>query len=323
MQQKSGLLSQLAEHIATVDVFIGCASFESRCLSVIRHLDPGMVRHACVVVNKDSPGVVERHVRTMMSLFGRAARRIEVDRLNPVVTADALDSCVKEVVQANTRVAVDITTFTHEELLILLRVLGARWASGSELLLLYATAAEYSIGDANENKWLSKGVREIRSVLGYSGAVRPSLSFHLIVLPGIEFERVEELVIQFEPSSVSVGRADRSEHGVTPHLAVHEHQCGLVRELVSDVREFTFAALDPVRTSDALSRECDLHRGRSNIVLAPMNTKLSTIGAALAVRRCPSVQICYASVELYNYDRYSLPGDMFVLLEDAEVLFES
>jgi hypothetical protein len=39
-----------------------------------------------------------------------------------------------------------------------------------------------------------------------------------------------------------------------------------------------------------------------------LNTKLSTVGVALAAIENPEIQICYAEPEEYNTDGYSKPG---------------
>jgi hypothetical protein len=51
-----------------------------------------------------------------------------------------------------------------------------------------------------------------------------------------------------------------------------------------------------------------LPNGNSNIVIAPLHTKLSTIGVGLYALEHTEAQVCYAPVEEYNETAYSAPG---------------
>ena len=71
------------------------------------------------------------------------------------------------------RFVIDATTFTRESLLILVRFLKQSLKTSDSVQFLYAPAKEYSIGTQYEDKWLSRGIREVRSVLGYPGDFLP------------------------------------------------------------------------------------------------------------------------------------------------------
>ena len=47
----------------------------------------------------------------------------------------------------------------------------------------------------------------------------------------------------------------------------------------------------------------------TNIVIAPMNNKISTVGASLAAISNENIQLAYAKASLYNTDGYSSPSD--------------
>jgi hypothetical protein len=74
------------------------------------------------------------------------------------------------------------------------------------------------------------------------------------------------------------------------------------------VSEFQFACLDPVVTKDAIERQV-ARSSAYNTIVAPLNTKVSTLGVALAAFENDSIQLCYAPVEQYNLDSYSRPSD--------------
>jgi hypothetical protein len=81
-----------------------------------------------------------------------------------------------------------------------------------------------------------------------------------------------------------------------------------VLEKFTNVLEFTFSCSDPEATRDALRKQVFLSPGH-NILIAPLNTKISTLGAALLALENDAIQLCYATAHHYNEARYSTPGD--------------
>jgi hypothetical protein len=179
---------------------------------------------------------------------------------------------------------------------------------------IYARAADYSIGDGPGRKWLSKGISEIRSVLGYPGEFAPSRKLHLVILAGFEFDRALRLIEEYEPSRISVGYADPSESDAAAHLETNVGHVRRIREIVGKVHEFGFPGYNPQGTIDVLTRIVS-EAGEFNTVLAPMNTKLSTIGASIFALRDQSVQLCYAQAATYNFAAYSRPGNEYYILD--------
>ena len=74
----------------------------------------------------------------------------------------------------------------------------------------------------------------------------------------------------------------------------------LALELKVNVQQrFEFSARDPLIVASELESVIQ-DAQRSNIVIAPLHTKLSTVGVGLYALKYPAVQICYAAVEEYN-----------------------
>jgi hypothetical protein len=199
-------------------------------------------------------------------------------------------------------------------LLILLSLLRIRLKKEDSILFTYASAADYSIGQENQEKWLSKGIKQIRSVLGYPGDPMPSRKFHLLVLAGFEHERAAKLIDTYESAIVSVGFGDE-EHSITHehyenNVAFHKMLC----DLYSKVETFTFSLTDPIQTKQAIQAQLQKKPGY-NVVVAALNNKISTIGAALAAFDDPDIQLCYAQANHYNYDSYSQPGEEFYIFD--------
>jgi hypothetical protein len=217
---------------------------------------------------------------------------------------------------------IDITTFTHEALLIILRILANTPANKTRIFLCYNGASEYSIGLPREKKWLSKGIEEIRSVIGYPGLLLPNRPTHLIILVGYEHERAHKLIEAFQPSLVSLGHGKpgtaTSKKNYETSIFFHKLLVGStsIRHIFS---EFEFSANDPSVSQKALLKLINDRSGYNHII-APMNTKISTISCALIGIKDPSVQICYAQPRLYNYYSYSKPSKYVYIMEWKHLL---
>jgi hypothetical protein len=307
----SNLRTQLGER--PIDLFICSASFEDRCKSVVDNLGGLVPRRALVAMNVRLGAKVSKHCDYLAERLGSAVGVVMLDSDCPIASADSISKKVGDSLATNgQRIVIDTTTFTRESLLILLRFLRYECRQAQTVEFLYAHAKEYSIGDAAADKWLSKGIREVRSILGYSGDLLPSMRNHLIILVGFEDERAINLINQFEPAKISLGVGDRTEAGTLPHQDVNLNRCARLKGMVEDVDEFTFKAYDAMSTWISLRTEAAKGIGL-NTIIAPMNTKISTIGAAMYAMENEAAQLCYAQPNLYNYERYSTPDDDFYL----------
>ena len=70
---------------------------------------------------------------------------------------------------------------------------------------------------------------------------------------------------------------------------------------------FEFSSRDPLAVLAELERAIPTSEP-TNVVLAPLHTKLSTIGVGLYAQRHRKAQVCYAEVGAYNEENYSKVG---------------
>lgn len=310
----SGALTEINSHLAgsPIDAFICCASFEGRSKVAAECIEGNLVRHAWIAHNQDFEAYTRHNLEAIRSRFGDRRTLIEIDTSDPLLTADRIKDRLSTLLSEGppVRIVVDITSFTRESLLILVNILTRQVRRQNTLEFLYIYAEEYSVGDQTEAKWLSKGNREIRSVLGYSGNLVPSKPNHLIVLLGFEDERALSLIYECNPARISLGIADENDRATAPH---HEKNLSCLRRLQSvldPVEDFTFRGYDAkatkVRIQEVIARVPEY-----NTIVAPMNTKISTLGAAVAALEDPSIQVCYARATIYNVANYSNAGDQF------------
>jgi hypothetical protein len=210
-------------------------------------------------------------------------------------------------------VLLDITTFTREALVSLLGLLRQFLPSG-KVTCVYNSAKSY--GAAGERVWLSRGVRDIRSVLGFPGEVLPARRFHLVVLVGYEVERPSGLIDAFEPHMLSLGVARRDQSISEEMFRTQQDFLQQLRASrpASQIKEFECSARDPFEAKDAILRHVEACPG-FNTVLAPFNTKLSVVGTCLAAMERRDILVCYAQPNAYNLDHYSAPSDDLFLFD--------
>lgn len=292
------------------DYFICCASFEDRCKSIADQLDPREIGYAVIAENANLRKYVGANSNYLVQRFAHRHARALMDTDDPIRSADALADALAALraEDRGDRCLVDISTFTHESLLILFRILEFWVDDRTTIDFVYTRASDYSLKDDPEDKWLSRGIREVRSVIGYPGELSPLRTTHLIILVGFEYDRALSLIREYEPSLISLGRA---KHGKPPDrelIQVIDRRIERIRGQVANVAEFEFPCLDALGTAEAIKRQV-AQVGSYNTVIAPMNTKVSTLGAAHYAIQNPEVQLCYAQAELYNYANYSRPGE--------------
>ena len=144
--------------------------------------------------------------------------------------------------------------------------------------------------------------------------MKPSQKLHLIVLTGFEVERVSELIRRCEPPVISLGYADSPEPNAKLHSEANRKSLAEVKAVRGPVTEFPFDCYDPKKTMDAILARATATPDH-NIVLAPLSTKLSTVGAALAAprlfpavsaRACPAQPSMLATPRRPRYQRAAL-----------------
>ena len=287
------------------DLLICSASYETRCLSIPLKLAPESVRSVIVLKNSDVAGNGNIHAQTIVDHFGENASIVETTKQEAIRTADLLAQAIQSHLgNGKANIHIDITAMTHETLLILFRLLAHLSPDNHKnAVYLYNPAEEYDPGTPYEDKWLSKGVGNVRSILGFSGKLLPSRKNHLLVLVGFEVNRASGLIDVFEPSSLSLGYGDQSSF-TKNHRTVNEQKYRRLRARYPRATKFEFSPRDAFSVRDLVVAEAHKHN-QMNLIVAPMNTKISTLGCALAALEMPEIQLCYASAITYNFNNYS------------------
>lgn len=300
------------------DLFICSSSYEQRCLSIAENISADKIKQAIILSNNDLLEYIEENREKLKQRFHKQGQIVDINTSDPLITADNLNISLAQTKKAETisKILLDVTTFTHESLLILLRLLKLHFPLAITTVV-YANAAEYSVGDEVPHKWLSRGIGEVRTVLGYPGNILPSQKTHLIMIVGYEHERAIELIETLEPNSIALGYGRSGSATTEKCKDANEHYLHLVKQVATsftEVSTFEILCNDPFKASDEIKRQVSNVKGM-NVLIAPMNNKLSTIGTAWAILDNEDVQLFYAQALGYNYCNYSKPGNECYVFE--------
>lgn len=302
MQMKTTLFEMTRHLPSSVDLFISCASYESRCLSIPRHIGNLVIGRAIVFEAAEfSDDCAENKVLLRKML--KVTEEFELSISDPLKSVDAIVNSLSEVSGPLRSVLIDISTFPRESLLIILKYFKVFRNSFTDVYLAYNCAESMS------NSWLSRGVRDVRPVLGYGGELVPSRPLHLVVLLGFELERVLAAIEYLEPSQISIGYG-RPEQSINEKLAARNEQ--FVKEIgglcETQIQNFHMSLSSIEQGYKDLSEYLSKFSNFNNVVL-PLNTKLSTVACGLLAHDLEVLQICYVQMFEYNTEDYSVPSE--------------
>ena len=275
-----------------------------RCIRnayIIRNLDSGMKVH-----NEDYFQGICNKLPNSIPLELHFDNSLEVlEKMQRVVQ--------KLIVEQAKSLVIDISTFTHEVLLIFLRILHVSQNYFESILLIYNGAAKYE-------PWLSKGCKEVRNVIGYPGSFNPAQKYHLVILTGFEWERATKLVDLLEPDTLWIGIGkDPTNLNHQETMTSFEKDFKNWMENLQGVRhnQFMFSCSEIASTISSLQKILKKFPSE-NFIFVPLNTKLSTISTALVALDNSRVQVCYPIPEVYNMS-YSEPSDNVSIINFLEI----
>lgn len=301
-----------------IDLFISSSSFEDRCFVIPTLLTTIPLKTAAFFYNNNEYLEVIENSEKLTQILSNSNRH-SLNSDHPVAThfklllffKNALDKIKKP------NILFDTSTFTHETLLSILKILHMRRNELGNVYITYVGAKEYSWNSkTTDEKWLSKGIKEIRTIIGYSGFTDPTQKNHLVILFGFESERTQKIIEQYEYEFISLGFANIDSSIQVDHQKInYERHSKLLLEY-PNARKFTFSLVDPLQTKkDILEYLKTPELKDLNTVIAPLNNKLSTIGAGLAAIENENIQLAYAKPNLYNVSGYSKPNDDIYLYQ--------
>ena len=308
-------LNEFHSCVRHYDMLICGAGFEERCLAVTSSINKDAIDVAIVCRYNGYAQLSENNNNKLLESLGSKAIAVSLDKDLPLANYDTLHDIIFE--KQPKSVLVDISTFTRETILIALMLFKQEVFKDIDVTLCYVPADRYSASESDSvnDIWLSKGVNEIRTILGYAGAFTSLKKTLLIVLVGFEKERAEILINRFE--------ADKLYLGYVPPLESHNEALSEINianftrlvSIIGECNTFEFSCRYLDRTYDALKDIIETNKEEYNIIISPMNNKLSTLAVANVAFEYPEVQVCYASTNQYNTEAYSSAADKVILFD--------
>lgn len=313
-------ITELAEKMKNREFsLLCCASFEKRSQCVPQALSVIPIKRVSIFSTEASKSICNS-AEVIKSFFENEVYLIKLRKDDSISISRSIANEINEIINNGIRdIVIDISTFTHEILLILLMLIYKKRKSFDRITCIYTGAKDYSVGDPTERKWLSKGCKDVRTIIGFPGLILPRKPTCLIVLVGFEHERAAKMIAEMDPELLVIGKGlPTNEHIISechkaPMLYFHK----LVNDMVSnrgDVRSFEFSCRDINETVKSLRKQIEEAKDFNHIII-PLNTKISTVAVALTALNDPKIQVCYAEPETYNYTNYSEPDDKVTIFD--------
>jgi hypothetical protein len=314
-------LEELEENILYENsTFVCCSSFERRSLVI-----PNTVRNVAfssvfVFQNTNFNVEIEKNATEIKYLYNNAVT-VDTKINDPLLTDAKIKEVISLLIKNNIKnIIIDITTFTHEMLLVLLMNIYNKKQQFENIVCLYLGAKDYSINEQTTEKWLSKGCKQIRSVVGYPGKLIPGYPLCLIVLVGYEHERAAIMIEEIEPEYLVLGKGIPSDESLThpSHKAPMLHFQNLLENFISRRSEtsfFDFSCSDLKSSYENLKCEISKRVGVNHIII-PLNTKISTLATGIVALNNKNIQICYGEPDTYNFEGYSTPDEYVTIMND-------
>jgi hypothetical protein len=277
------------------------ASFESRSITGPKAFaDAGGAPGNAFVVTLGGDSQALRDNSNLLLELG-FSKSSELDRFS---ARSLWDWTWRSVQVAKDDVVVDATCIPRELLAMLLFALSVRRDALRRVRILYTSPESYvtQVGALPEkDRWLSRGIRTLRTVVGYPGDFASERNRHVVALAGHEDERLLEIISFLEPTRLSISSEQTDSSTVPNANQISERVKARLRELIGhpNTGDVTFYADSIERTFESLSQML-VGQTQENVALVAMNTKLSFIGAALCALHLRHLRLVYAVPIEYN-----------------------
>jgi hypothetical protein len=302
-------------------ILLCCSSFEERYIVIPSLFAKRGLKDIIIFKNGKLHSNIEKNALIINGCYDNNASIISTKIDEPLLTTSKIKAVISSLVENNNKkLIIDITTFTHEMLLVLLMGIYKNRTHFDNIQYLYLGAKDYSINEKTEEKWLSKGCKKIRSVFGYPGKLIPGNSICLTVLVGYEHERAAIMIEEIDPDFLLLGKGLPSDKSLTNllHKAPMLHFQNTLDNFLSrrdGTNYFDFSCSELELTYKKIKEEINKY-SNANHIIVPLNTKISSLAAGILALENPNIQVCYSEPEIYNFDGYSKSDDNVTVMNN-------
>lgn len=306
-----GIISEVSDNIDLVDgniddIFMGCASFEDRTTAVVNRLSPKYkISNSFIFKYSETnrTAIRDQNFESLKNILIRHSENvfpIICDHHSPLDGIFKIRdlSSNRGITLQDRNITIDITTFTKQYLLVLLKFLEQQ--KPRSIRLFYTEPEDYAV---KWNKPLSYGLIDIVSIPSYGGHFYLEKETLLILMLGYEGDRAYGLWERFTPHKtiILIGRPSfrNAWEG-----RVEEFNKKLISNLPKDSIIY-IPTLDPFKVSSKLDYLIESHVEAFNISISSLGPKPQVVGCYLSARKYPDVQIAYAIPKLHEEEYFS------------------
>jgi len=194
---------------------------------------------------------------------------------------------IDEVISGEREILFDISCVPKHVILSILK-----WTKRKPFSFLYTRPKEYKSGKAE----ISVGVKEIGVLQGFEGEIKVGTEDYLVLVLGFEGGRALTIFRHFEPykAIALIGDPDPIYRGSKRKFFLErarERNASLLN--MQRVIEKTIPSLDPYGFYQKLAELLQPYKS-GNIIIAPIGTKIQTLGLFLYHKKHPEAQIIYS-----------------------------
>jgi hypothetical protein len=307
----------IEKYLGKIDLLILSSGFEERSKSLSLSLNKSKVSNVFLFHLKDNYKIATTNKNEIIERF-KDIKVLEYPKNDSYSTFylfyDTIDHLFKSLEgKRKLKIVLDATAFSREILLILLKVLTRpTFVNKVDITFIHTPVENYSTEDGF---WLTKGVREIRPIFGYSGIMTPSKKLLLVVFNGFEEERTEIIIESFEPNALILANPSKIGSINTQLKSIVDLKYECIKSKFNNIliEEREFSCIDIASTISLLDDIYTKYSNEFNIAISPLNNKTSTIAIALASIKNENFQVCYASANQYNINKKLTPTGYFLV----------
>lgn len=286
------------------DIFIVCTSFEERTRAVVERLaEKYRVAKSFIFKydEKDRTNLRDQNFEKLkdgLLIYSESVYPIICDHHDPLDGIYKFEDLCKDtgVILEDKNITIDITTFTKQYLLVLLKFVENQ--KPKSVRLFYTEPEDYEVQES-----LSYGLIDIVSVPSYGGHFYVEKESLLILALGYEGDRAYGIWERFNPHKTIVLIGKPSFRGFWDGR-VEKFNEKLISKLPENSKSY-IPTLDPFEVSKILEKLIEKYSPKYNIYISPLGPKTQVVGCYLSLREHPDVQIVYAIPKSHAEEYFS------------------
>lgn len=293
------------------DVFITCGSFEERCIrsSAIFFDKRTEIRDSIIFNYKetDPKNKKEENMQEMRKNLEQVSDRVRVYDTGSVSLPSEGIKRFLEFLRENhldmssRRVTTDITVFTKPYFFLLFKTLREKFGM-SKFLMVYTEPKGYKNKEPDTGEIiLTEGLDRVETIPGFFGSCVHSRDT-LIVILGFEGKRSMEVFQTVSPQTTYAINGFPSYQPGWHRMSLEANMHFLMESRATDHLYFA-PAIDPFETAKILSYIVKSDEIKdSNIIIAPLGTKMQAFGTLLHSLKDTSAKVIYPFPSTYKAD---------------------